>query len=317
MPFKSDLLDSFQIAFNKRKPLENITNALRLVNGQGDGLDGLVIERYDKHFVAQVFDSCWLKETQTLKDLLNSSFKVDFLIIKDRTQSALSNPEDFQTKVLVENTSSKTVIIENGLKFEVDLNDTLNTGLFLDMRANRLRVAQACEAKKVLNCFAYTCSFGVYAKAKGAREVVNVDVSQKILERGRRNYQLNNLEAARNELIKADASLYLEIAAKKGNCFDVIILDPPSFSRAGDKVFSVQKHLPQLIRSAIAILNEQGQVFVATNFSEISNPLLVEIFKKASGKKAPKKITQLGQDQDFLGSGKSKESHLAALWVEY
>jgi 23S rRNA (cytosine1962-C5)-methyltransferase len=127
MPLKANLLESFQSALNKRKPLESITNALRLVNSQGDGLDGLVLERYDKHFVAQIFHPFWLKEVQALKSLLSSNFQVDFLIIKDRTQSILSNPEDIQTTILVENASSKTVVIENGLKFEVDLNDTLNT----------------------------------------------------------------------------------------------------------------------------------------------------------------------------------------------
>jgi 23S rRNA (cytosine1962-C5)-methyltransferase len=315
MPFNSQTQKLFKVAQDQRKALRANSNAIRLINGQGDGLPGLVLEQYNKHFVAQIFNTNWIQEAEVLREFILENFSVDYLIIKDRTQSPLSNPEDIKIKILIENSSSKTVVTENSLKFEVDLNDTLNTGLFLDMRANRLLVSQSCAGKKVLNCFSYTCSFGVYAKAKGATEVVNVDVSSKILERGRRNYQLNGFEVARNELIKADAVLYLEKAIKKDNYFDVIILDPPSFSRAGEKVFSVQKDVKQLIELALTVLNDQGKLFVSTNYSGITNPILEEIVR--SSNKKPRNITKLGQDQDFPGSGQVKESHLAALWVEY
>ena len=199
----------------------------------------------------------------------------------------------------------------------MDLNDGLNTGLFLDMRANRLRVGQACKDKRVLNCFAYTCSFGVYAKARGAKALVNVDISNKVLGRGRHNYELNGLKEDKGEFIKADASEYLQVAVKKGNRFDVIVIDPPSFARVGAKVFNVEKALPVLIENALKSLNEGGKIFVSTNFNGLSHGKLEQIFKSLNRIRGFKKLTRLGQDKDFVGSGLIKESYLAALWVEY
>ncbi|MBF0490655.1 MAG: class I SAM-dependent rRNA methyltransferase [Candidatus Omnitrophica bacterium] len=316
MSLNTQMDNQLRAALIKRESLRKDTDALRLVNSIGDQLEGLVLEQYGKHFVVQVFNVFWLNEASCLKDFLREHFDVEYYIVKDRTQSASSNPEAIKFQILVPG-ESRTIVHEHNLSFEVDLQDTLNTGLFLDMRSNRWLVAQSCQDKKVLNGFSYTCSFGVYARAHGARDVVNVDVSKKILEKGRRNYHLNNLDPQKTEFIRADAMEYLEVALKKDNRFDIIILDPPSFARAEGKVFSIEKNLPRLIELAVKVLNEKGKLFVSTNFSGITNPKLEGILKAVSGARRPKKITKLGQDKDFIGSGQTKESHLAALWVEY
>ena len=316
MSLDTQPLKQLKIAVVKREPLRKTTNAIRLVNGKGDGLDGLVLEQYDKHFLVQIFDSRWLNQMDILKDLLIQKFKVQYFVIKDRSKSSSSNADAIKSHVLIENKPSKIVIKENNIFFEVDLNDGLNTGLFLDMRANRLLVGQQCKDKRVLNCFSYTCSFGVYARALGAKEAVNVDISNKVLNKGRHNYELNNLKEIKGDFIKADALKYLQIAVKKDNRFDVIILDPPSFARIEGKVFNVEKALPVLIGNALKVLNEGGKIFVSTNFNEISHGKLEQMFRDLNKIKSFKRITRLGQDKDFVGSGLMKESYLAALWVE-
>ncbi len=313
---EQDILPLLEIAIRKREALLEITNAIRLVNGFGDGLEGLVLEQYGRHVLAQIFDEGWLNRQEMLARFVKERLSGEYFIIKDRTQSASAKPEAIRSSVLIAEGASKTIIAEHGIKFEVDLNDALNTGLFLDMRSNRKLVTEKAKGRKVLNTFSYTCSFGVYARAHGAGVVVNVDISRKNLDRGRINYDLNHLPSAENEFIRADAVQYLERAVKKDNRFDMIILDPPSFARHEGEVFSVKKDMPRLIEMAIKVLNPEGILFVATNFSEMSHDHLEGMLETAAGDRGIKKIERLGQDVDFVGSGLMQESYLAALLVE-
>ncbi len=315
MPLNDRTLQLFKNAFAKRESLRKITNAIRLVNGKGDLLDDLLIEQYANHFVAQIYHPRWLEQAQFLTDCLQDHFQVDYFILKDRCKDTSANPDAFKSHVLVANKPSKTIIQENGLKFEVDLNNGLNSGLFLDMRQNKLLIAQSCKDKKVLNCFSYSCSFGVYAKHFGAYEVINVDISKKILELGKRNYELNDLTPGPFEMVKLDTVKYLERAVKKDNCFDIIIIDPPTFARVEGKVFHVQKALPKLIENALHVLNPHGKLFVSSNLTSLSHNHLEHMLKVSS--RIPKKIHRLGQDKDFVGSGLIKESYLAAIWAEF
>lgn len=309
-------IDLLEAAIRKRSSLKCRTNALRLVNGLGDGLKGLVLDQYDRHFVVQIFDKRWLKEKEALVGFVRERCAGRYLIMKDRTLSSFSRPDAFKADVWIEDDSSQTVVQENGLKFGVDLNDTLNSGLFLDMRHNRQVVAGLAKGRKVLNCFAYTCSFGVYCRSAGALSVVNVDVSRKSLERGRRNYELNQLAFSRDEFIRADAVRYLERAFAKNNRFGLIILDPPSFARYENKVFSVNKDLPRLISSAIKALDRDGFLFVSTNCGGITIDDLERMASSAAGERRIKIVERLGQDTDFTGRGLMRESYLAALLVK-
>lgn len=312
------IIDLLISALNKRgKILEN-TNAVRLVNGAGDGLDGLVLEQHNRHFVAQIFDKKWLREKETLINFIKDR-GCEYFIVKDRTESASSKKDAFRSEIWIDSGNSKTVVEENGLKFQVDMNDTLNTGLFLDMRHNRQIIRELSRNKKVLNLFAYTCSFGVYARSGGAKEVVNVDISKKILNRGKINYELNQIIPGKNEFTVFDSVEYLKIAVKKNNLFDIIIIDPPSFSTHDGKPFSVKKDLPVLIDMSLRVLNGGGYLFVATNFSEISNNDLKNMVNSSVfGGSRIKNIKFMGQDEDFRESGfLVKESYLAAILVEF
>ena len=304
------LQTSLNKAIRRRDKLCQVTNAMRLVNGQGDHLDGLLIDRYDKHIHVQILSGHWNKHTDEISGLLTSAMPVDFMIVKAR--------QGLDVKVqIIKGDDPKTIIVENGLKFEVNLNDGLNCGLFLDMRRNRLLLAQASKHMKVLNGFAYSCSFGVYACSRGAREIINVDISRKILCRGQINYQLNGLSSSDSDFVVADTATYLKRAFKKENFFDVIVLDPPSFARHGAKVFQVKRDLPELIALAVAVLNPQGMLFVSTNYSEIDHAYLERILALGSNGRGVEHVQRVGQDDDFAGSNRFKESHLVGLWVKF
>jgi 23S rRNA (cytosine1962-C5)-methyltransferase len=294
------LLAKLEAASVKRAGLLTVTNAVRLV-----------LEQHNAHFCAQIFDEHWLAEQETLIHFVQGR-GAQYFVAKDRTASASASPDNMRFHVWIDGASS-TVVEEHGLRFGVDMNDTLNTGLFLDMRANRHLAAGQSAGRKVLNLFSYTCSFGVHCRKAGAIQVVNVDVSRKSLERGRANYELNGIVAEKNEFIRADAVEYLERAVKKDNRFDMIILDPPSFARYEGRIFSVKKDLPRVMEMAIKVLNPDGILFVATNFSEMLHSHLQNIIKGAAHKRALKDVQCLGQDVDFEGSGFMAESCLTAV----
>ena len=298
-------------AIQRREKLSTITNAMRLVNGAGDGLDGLFIDRYNKHLHIQVVKDHWHKQTDEICLLLTSSMPVEYLIIKSRGPLSLAG------RVMEGGSGPRTIVEEYGIKFEVNLNDGLNCGLFLDMRHNRRMAGQACQDKKVLNCFSYTCSFGVHARMGGACEVVNTDISRKTLERGKNNYQLNSVSFAEGEFIKADSVSFLQRAFKKGNSFDVIILDPPSFARHEGKVFQVKRDLPKLIALAVAVLNPGGRLLVTTNYSEITYANLEGFLSCGLNGRRVSSIQRVGQDEDFRGSNSFKESFQVGLWVRF
>ncbi len=298
-----------QEAAERRKKLVSVTNAVRLVNGLGDGAADLFIDRYNKHFQVQVLNNRWQKQLPEIRRLLESAMPVEYLIVKSRQGL------DIKHEVLTGH-ESRTIVEEYGIKFEVNLNDGLNCGLFLDMRHNRRILGQACKDKKVLNAFAYTCSFGVHARMGAAKEVVNIDISRKMLERGENNYRSNGLSIAPGEFIKADAVSFLKRAFKKGNAFDVVILDPPSFARYEGKSFQVRRDLPKAVALAAAVLNPGGWLWVSTNYSEISHADLERFLSHGLNGRRVKSIQRIGQDEDFRGSNSFKESYLVGLWVK-
>ena len=305
-----NLSSNIHKAIMQRLGLSSITNAMRLVNGRGDGLDGLLIDRYHQHFQVQLLSDLWHHQQEDIGRILTAAMPVEYLIIKSRQGLKIKE------EVLVGH-EPITVIEEYGVKFEVNLNDGLNCGLFLDMRQNRRMVGQSCKNKKVFNGFAYTCSFGAHARLAGAREVINTDISAKILERGKKNYQLNGFSAAAGEFIKADSVAFLQRAFKKGNTFDVIILDPPSFARHEGKVFQVKRDLPKLIALAVAVLNPGGSLLVSTNYSEIAHADLERILARGLNGRRVVNLQRVGQDVDFTGSNSFKESFLVGLWVKF
>jgi 23S rRNA (cytosine1962-C5)-methyltransferase len=158
------------------------------------------------------------------------------------------------------------VVEESGLKFWVNLDDYLDTGLFLDHRNLRQRVREEAAGKRVLNLFAYTGSFTVYAAAGAASSSLTIDLSNTYLEWGQRNLVLNELQSDRHEFLRADVKAWL--AEPVARQFDIIVLDPPTFSNSKrmDDVLDTQRDHPMLINACLARLRPGGVLYFSTNY---------------------------------------------------
>ncbi len=302
-------------ALKKREGLN--TNALRVINGEGDGLPGITLDRYNKHYVLQVFDDALEKRAEYIGQRILEHVDAEYFIVKIRCWSDGLSLEDAPALIL-KGDSSDTVVTENGIDFNIDLHDAINSGLFLDMRSNRALVTSNAKGKRLLNGFSYTCSFGAYAKFHGAAETVNVDISQKILSLGIENYKRNNLPYSENEFIRADVMEYFDGLIKKGSVFDIIVMDPPSFSRHKGKTFSAKKSIGDIAQKSLKLLSDDGELFISTNNSSITKKGLKNIVTQEVVKSGFKlaSLKTVGQDIDFPSSGKVKESHLSGVWAK-
>ncbi len=159
------------------------------------------------------------------------------------------------------------IVDENGLRFEVNLHRYLDTGLFLDHRVTRRMVRDEAAGKRLLNLFAYTGSFSVYAAAGGAESTLSVDLSRTYQEWTRRNLRLNGFDNDANRLEQADVFGFLENAAYRRQRFDLIVLDPPSFSNSKRMrdVLDVQRDHPRLVHACLKLLADDGVLYFSTN----------------------------------------------------
>src|SRR5256885_15896781 len=175
--------------------------------------------------------------------------------------------EERETPELIignEGENLQTIATEHHLKFGIDFGEGYSVGLFVDQRENRRFVRQA-KPERLLNCFAYTCSFSVAAASAGA-QTVNVDLSKKSLERGRQNFVLNSFSTEGHKFIADDVRPVLRRLARRGEKFDVIILDPPTFSRTkGGEAFHIEKDFEELIVAALEMIERNASIFLSTN----------------------------------------------------
>lgn len=158
-------------------------------------------------------------------------------------------------------------VLEYGVKFRVNLKDYLDTGLFLDHRETRHLVASFAKDKRLLNLFAYTCSFSVHAAKAGASFTKSVDLSNTYTDWGYQNFKLNFLSLKNNQVIRADCLKFLEEEVQSGAKYDLIVIDPPTISRSKkmSQLFDVQVDYIFLISSALKLLNKNGMIFFSTN----------------------------------------------------
>ncbi len=162
----------------------------------------------------------------------------------------------------------RLIVEEGGLKFLVNLDDYLDTGLFLDHRQARAMVRDAARDRTLLNLFGYTGAFTVYGAAGGARRTVTVDLSNTYLDWASDNLALNGLaDEARHAMVRDDVLEWLDFAARRGDRFDIIVLDPPTFSNSKKMrdVLDLRRDHPRLIAGALELLSDDGWLLFSTN----------------------------------------------------
>jgi 23S rRNA (cytosine1962-C5)-methyltransferase len=162
----------------------------------------------------------------------------------------------------------QTIATERHLKFRIDFGTGYSPGLFLDQRENR-RYVRHIAPRRLLNCFAYTCSFSISAASRGGT-TLNIDVSKKHLARGRENFALNNLPTMDHRFIADDVRAVLPRLTRRGEKFDAIILDPPTFSHSrGAKTFQVEHDFENLLIDALELAERDSHVLLSTNCSAL------------------------------------------------
>lgn len=314
-----DFKNLLQIANEKRKSLFEVTDAYRIVNGAADGFPGMTLDRFGDRYQIQYFGPELLRQKASIASVINDLFAPVCLVSKERLSSSGRSLENPPMEVLIGQSENSTgVVFEGPAKFNVDLLDTVNPGLFLDMRSIRLEVGKRCEGRRFLNLFSYTCSFSVHARLGGATQATNADISGKILDKGRANFALNGLDLRPGEFFKGNAVEYVHWAQKKGLKFDGIVLDPPSFARFKGTNFNVREHLMPLVADCATILNPGGFFMVSSNYSEFNLSVFSRDVRDAVGSVHPNAKTswKKSQDVDFVASGSSKDSCLVATLVE-
>ena len=323
------MLRLLQSANAKRSPLSDVTDAYRVVNGAADGFPGLTVDRYGDRFQIQFFGPELLLRKDEIVAAVATLFNPVCVVVKERLSSAGRSLENAPMDVVIGSREDAVGVVREGMaQFHVDLMDTINPGLFLDMRHVRLEVeerfrtmsgaAQSGEGLRFLNLFSYTCSFSVHARLGGAALATNADISGKILDKGRENYALNGLDLRPGEFFRGNAVEYVCWAKKKGLRFDGIVLDPPSFARFKGFNFNVREHLTPLVAECAEILNPNGFFMVSSNYSEFNLSAFARDVLAAVTSVHPHARTswKKSQDIDFVGSGSTKDSCLVATMVE-
>lgn len=173
-----------------------------------------------------------------------------------------------------------TVVEENGMRFGLDFAAGYSAGLFIDQRANRTLIRRS-SVRRLLNTFAYTCSFSVAAALAGA-ETVSIDLSRKSLDRGRANFALNAIDAAPHRFLADDVLEVLPRLARRGEQFDAIILDPPTFSRGNKgRRFQVERDLETLLIAALEVAAPRARILLSTNCTRLTRRSLETIARYA------------------------------------
>ncbi|EGS7986464.1 class I SAM-dependent rRNA methyltransferase [Enterococcus faecalis] len=261
----------FEISREKRTSFEkdSLTTAYRLFNGEGDGIGGVIIDRYADYAVFS-----WYNETlyQKKAELLTAFRTVYPDIIGAYEKIRFSTKDLPESQFLYgEQAPEPLLVTENGVQFATYLNEGLMTGIFLDQKEVRGRLVDGfAVGKTVLNMFSYTGAFSVAAAMGGAVATTSVDLAKRSLPKTTEQFEVNHLNLAAQKIIVMDVFDYFKYASRKGLSYDMIILDPPSFARNKKKVFSVAKNYGELVKDSIDILTDKGTLIASTNAANLS-----------------------------------------------
>ncbi|HMO55892.1 MAG TPA: class I SAM-dependent rRNA methyltransferase [Roseiflexaceae bacterium] len=271
-------------AWELRAPLRHAgCTAYRWLFGEGDGLPGMTVDRYGDYAVMRTYGGGAARLAPQIAEALMACDPALSGVVRridaDATDATDDDmPGDSSLAVLAGNPPPQRIdVVEYDMQFAVDLRIGQKTGLFLDHRENRRLIEQFSADRSVLNCFAYTGAFSLYALRGGARSVVSVDIGKGLAAATAANIALNRLDAGRHRFITEDCFTLLNRFAEEGKRFDMLILDPPSFARSRQSRYAAQRAYVKLNALALRCVVPGGLLATASCTSQIGP----EEFKEA------------------------------------
>jgi len=248
-----------QAAALREKWLMGKTNAYRVINGEGDLLPGLIVDRYGETFVIQCLTAGMEQLKGQLTDILIDNFLPQS--IYERSDVPIRSEEGLAESVGLlygKDVPDHVEIEEYGRHFKVDVKRGQKTGFYLDQRENRLLLKEVSYDKKVLDCFCYTGAFSIHAGGGGAKEFTLIDSSEKALELAEEHFNLNGLKKTPHRLIRGDA---FEVMRELKSDYDIVVLDPPPFAKKRGHLPSASRGYKDLNLSAFRLLKPDGLLF--------------------------------------------------------
>ncbi len=275
---------------------ETNTTGYRLVHGENDGLPGLIIDRYAEALVLKLYTPAWVPHLKDFCEALAQVSPSTHLIL--RLNRSLQKQTEFlygltDGMTITPHTPPSLILFkENGLTFESDPIHGQKTGFFLDQRDNRARVEKLSKDRSVLNVFAYTGGFSVYAARGGATKIVSVDISAPAIEAAVRNMAYNKLPASTHETIAEDAFEVLARMESQKRLFDLVIIDPPMFAQSEKQVEGALSAYRKLTRLGLSVLRQGGTLVQASCSSRVDADSFFESIHQ-SAREAGRKLTEI------------------------
>lgn len=257
--FRKKIMEAYRLR-EKLYP-ETETNAWRLVHGESDGLPGLVIDRFDRAIVLQSFSAGMDRHLPLITEVLRELFDPKAIVIRNEAQlRELEGLPLYKEMVVGKPEEAQQVIVDGGISYRVNILEGQKTGFFLDQRENRRIVRKYSAGADVLDVYTNDGGFALNAMYAGARSTTMVDISQEALQRAEQNARMNDLDNF--TIVASDAFEALARLKQEQRSYDLVILDPPSFTKSRKTVPTALKAYSKLNRMGLQLVRDEG--FLAT-----------------------------------------------------
>ena len=299
----------FRQAKEKRRAYyqDDLTTAFRLFNQEGDGFGGLTVDLYGDYAVFSWYNSY----VYQIRKVISEAFRQVFPEVLGAYEKIRFKGLDYESAhVYGQEAPDFFTVLENGVLYQVFMNDGLMTGIFLDQHEVRGSLVDGLAmGKSLLNMFSYTAAFSVAAAMGGASQTTSVDLAKRSRELSEAHFQANGISTDDHRFIVMDVFEYFKYAKRKGLTYDVIVLDPPSFARNKKQTFSVAKDYHKLISQSLEILNPGGIIIASTNAANVSRQKFTEQVDKGFAGRSYQILNKYGLPADFAYNKKDESSN--------